>query len=516
MNTGEEKSLLLDQVPTLLRELRARRLALAAAFAGIAIVVAVVGLLWPSKYESAATVQVIERNIIQPLMEGRAVPTGVSDRAAIAREVIFGRRILNEIMAAGGWLKKNPSPREQELIAEEIKRRTTISSPGQNLIRIAYSDSDPERAYHVAQKFAELFISESLAAKERESRNAFQFIAGQVDEYHRKLTDAENRLKAFREKNADARPGSDADVAAHISALRSRIEDAQTQIAEIDMREASLGRQLSGETELSGVVTREGQYREQIAELQSRLDTLRLSYTDEYPDVIALRHQIDDLQNQLARVQAVRAQAQADGQPVAPNVVFNPIYQQMRGDLTKARSDRAALVARIADTRKLLAEETERGKRVAASEATLAELTRDYEVNRDIYQDLLKRREGARLSMQMDEEHQGLTFRIQEAAALPLLPSGLRFAHFLAIGLILGALLPVGLLIGVVRFDPRVRDAQLLTRDYGLPVLVTVPAFAGAAARERDMRLNLRVAALIALVVVAYAALTWLRVMRWV
>lgn len=516
MNTGEERSLLLEQVPTLLRELRARRLALAAAFAGIAIVVALVGLLWPSKYESAATVQVIERNIIQPLMEGRAVATGVSDRAAIAREVIFSRRILNEVMAAGGWLKKNPSPREQELIAEEIKRRTTISSPGQNLIRIAYSDSDPERAYHVAQKFAELFISESLAAKERESRNAFQFIAGQVDDYHRKLTDAENRLKAFREKNADARPGSDADVASHISTLRSRIEDAQTQIAEIDMRESSLDRQLSGETELSGVVTREGQYREQIAELQSKLDTLRLSYTDEYPDVVALRHQIDDLQNQLARVQAVRAQAQASGQPVTPNVVFNPIYQQMRGDLTKARSDRAALVARIADTRKLLADEVERGKRVAASEATLAELTRDYEVNRDIYQDLLKRREGARLSMQMDEEHQGLTFRIQEAAALPLLPSGLRFMHFLAIGLILGALLPVGLLVGMVRLDPRVRDAQLLTRDYGLPVLVTVPAFAGAVARERETRLNVRVAALVALVVVAYAALAWLRVMRWV
>lgn len=516
MNTGEERSLLLEQVPTLLRELRARRLALAAAFAGVAIVVAVIGLLWPSKYESAATVQVIERNIIQPLMEGRAVATGVSDRAAIAREVIFSRRILNEVMATGGWLKKNPSPREQELIAEEIKHRTTISSPGQNLIRIAYSDSDPERAYHVAQKFAELFISESLAAKERESRNAFQFIAGQVDEYHRKLTDAENRLKAFREKNADARPGSDADVSSHIAALRSRIEDAQTQIAEIDMRESSLDRQLSGETELSGVVTREGQYREQIAELQSKLDTLRLSYTDEYPDVVALRHQIDDLQNQLARVQAVRAQAQASGQPVTPNVVFNPIYQQMRGDLTKARSDRAALVARIADTRKLLADEVERSKRVAASEATLAELTRDYEVNRDIYQDLLKRREGARLSMQMDEEHQGLTFRIQEAAALPLLPSGLRFMHFLAIGLILGALLPVGLLVGMVRLDPRVRDAQLLTRDYGLPVLVTVPAFAGAAAREHETRLNMRVAALIALVVMAYAALAWLRVMRWV
>ena len=43
----------------------------------------------------------------------------------------------------------------------------------------------------------------------------------------------------------------------------------------------------------------------------------------------------------------------------------------------------------------------------ALTESALAELTRDYEVNRDIYQDMLRRRENARVSMELDRERRG-------------------------------------------------------------------------------------------------------------
>ena len=52
----------------------------------------------------------------------------------------------------------------------------------------------------------------------------------------------------------------------------------------------------------------------------------------------------------------------------------------------------------------MLNEELHRSGRIADSESALAELTRDYEVNRDIYQDLLRRRENARVSMELDRE----------------------------------------------------------------------------------------------------------------
>ena len=60
--------------------------------------------------------------------------------------------------------------------------------------------------------------------------------------------------------------------------------------------------QLSGESEVTAVQTREGQYRARLVELQEQLDKLLLQYTDQHPDVIRVRHQISDLQASPANV----------------------------------------------------------------------------------------------------------------------------------------------------------------------------------------------------------------------
>lgn len=472
----------LQLLPVMLAELRRRVFGLCLGFAAVALLALLVGMLLPKKYVSSTTILAGEANIIAPLMEGRAVPTGVADRGRIAREVIFSRKVMAEILATGGWTEELADPIARERAAEQIKLRTRVSSPGQNLIEISYTDKEPERAFKVAQRFAELFMEESLAAKERESREAYEFIDSQVREYHAKLTDAEDRLKVFRADNQDAGPGSDTDVRTRIAGLRTSIEQARTQLSELRMREASLQGQLSGEAEVSGARTRSGEMQIRLAELQGQLDRLRLDYTDDYPDVVRLRHQIEDLQ---AAVVEARA-SERTGQRDEAAAMRNPLFQELRSDLARTRSDTAGLAARITENEALLKQELERGRRVADSEADLAELTRDYEVNRDIYQDLLRRRENARVSMNLDAEKRGLTFRVQEPAALPLQPSGLRLMHFALAGLVLGIAIPLGLLGLYLFYDPRPRSATALANQQALPVLVSIPDFRTVADRRRE------------------------------
>ena len=481
---GSPGAELFERLPMMLAELRRHGALLLAGFGLIALAFLAAGILMPRKYQSASTILVGEANIIAPLMEGRAVPTGVADRARIAREVIFSRAIMTEILKAGGWDEAGLAPLARERLVEEIKQRTRVDSPGANLIRITYTDADPERAFRVASRYAEFFISESLAAKERESREAFEFIAARVDEYHRKLTDAEERLKQFRASNLDARPGTDIDVRTRVAEIRSQIEGARTNLSELQMREAALQAQISGEAEVSDLRSRSAQFRLRIAELQAQLDTLRLDYTDSYPDVVRLRHQLEDTQAALAREEQAEASG-ARGSDVA--AASNPLYQQLRSDLARVRSDMAALRARISENESLLQSELDRGRRVADSEASLAELTRDYEVNREIYQDLLRRRENARVSMSLDAEQRGLTFRIQESAALPLQPTGLRLMHFAAAGLGLGMAVPLGLLFALLQIDPRARSAQALAQTLPVPVLVSIPELRTRSDRRRTL-----------------------------
>lgn len=502
-----------ELLPVLQTEATRRRATLVLMFAAIALAGLVVGVLWPKKFVSSTSILVQESNIIKPLMEGRAVTTGNADRAAIAREVIFSHKIMDDILASGGWMKGNPSPIEQEKIIEQIKQRTSVANLRENLIQITYADSDPDRSYAVTRRLAELFITESLAAKEHESRDAYEFIDSQVQSYRQKLSDAENKLSAYRGKNADARPGSETDANTRIGALRTQVENARMELMEQRSKESAIMTQLSGESEITAVQTRAGQYRARLADLQEQLDKLLLQYTDQHPDVVRVRHQIADLQGQLKQEEAEHALRKAAGTPSAvdESAQFNPLYQELRSKLAEVRRNSAATASRMSASDTLLQQELDRSRRIADSENVLSELTRDYEVNRDIYQDLLKRRENARVSMNLDADHRGLTFNVQEPAERPLRPSGLRFLHFGLAGIGAGLALPALLLFGLARIDPRVRSAQQLERLVGVPVLATVPVYTTSADRRRERLRNALLVLLVLGVIAAYAIMFTLK-----
>ncbi|HNV08227.1 MAG: XrtA system polysaccharide chain length determinant [Dokdonella sp.] len=507
---------LIDMLPMFLKEGRRHGLILTFIFAIIAIAALTAGLLWPKSYVASTTILAQSSDIIAPLLEGRAVPTGVTDRAGLARQVVFSRKVLTEAMQAGGWMESQPSPVEQERIMERIKDATQVTSPRPELVQITYRDSDPQRTFSVTKHLAELFIEESRATKERESREAFEFIDNQVSDYHKKLTSAEEGLLKYRSENADAQAGSAADANARISALRTQVEQARTNLMEQRSRESALVAQLSGESEVTAVQTREGLYRAQLIELQNQLDRLLLTYTEQYPDVVRTRMQMQDIQRQLKDEQDRRSTAVASGQTQSPfgNTQFNPLYQELRTRLADLRREIAATQTRMSASEGMLNDELDRSRRIAASEGALAELTRDYEVNRDIYQDLLRRRENARVSMVLDEEQRGLTFRIQDPAILPLRPSGLRLLHFAAGGLGAGILAPFALLFALVQFDPRVRSARQLERTTGLVALATIPTYPTAGERIRNRARVAFAFAVVAAVLGAYALVYWFKVVK--
>ena len=507
---------LIDMLPMFLKEGRRHGLILTFIFAIIAIAALTAGLLWPKSYVASTTILAQSSDIIAPLLEGRAVPTGVTDRAGLARQVVFSRKVLTEAMQAGGWMESQPSPVEQERIMERIKDATQVTSPRPELVQITYRDSDPQRTFSVTKHLAELFIEESRATKERESREAFEFIDNQVSDYHKKLTSAEEGLLKYRSEDADAQAGSAADANARISALRTQVEQARTNLMEQRSRESALVAQLSGESEVTAVQTREGLYRAQLIELQNQLDRLLLTYTEQYPDVVRTRMQMQDIQRQLKDEQDRRSTAVASGQTQSPfgNTQFNPLYQELRTRLADLRREIAATQTRMSASEGMLNDELDRSRRIAASEGALAELTRDYEVNRDIYQDLLRRRENARVSMVLDEEQRGLTFRIQDPAILPLRPSGLRLLHFAAGGLGAGILAPFALLFALVQFDPRVRSARQLERTTGLVALATIPTYPTAGERIRNRARVAFAFAVVAAVLGAYALVYWFKVVK--
>lgn len=445
-------------------------------FVSLTLLALYVGMNWPKIYTSSTSIYVEEQNIIGPLMQGAAVQTEVVDRSRIAREIIYGRKILLKVLNETGLDADAKNPVELERMMESIRQRTTVTGRP-NLITIAYEDSDPELAYAITKHLADLFIAESLADKARESEAAFEFIDNQARAYKEKLLQSEDELKRFRAENLEARPGIVGEIGQRNAALSAQLEQISQELNEARIRRASLVRQLSGEAEMATSFSRAEQYKTRIAELQSQLDTLRLSYHETYPDIIHLKAQIQDLRAAIAREAAGQGIGGQGGSSPAidERVLANPVYQELQRTLYQTNTLIETLASRYENTKKALEEQMALGKRVQDYEARLSELTRDYEVNREIYADLTRRRESARVSMNLDREQKGLTMRIDEPPYMPHKPSGLQFIHFAVGGPIFALLIPIGAVVALRKLDPRIRSEDRITDELGLPVLGVLP-----------------------------------------
>ncbi len=499
---------LIELIPASLREMDRRLTWMVTLFVVIALISLGIAYSWPKHYYASTTILVSEDNIIRQLMDGRAVATSVYDRAGIVREVVFSRKVMDQVLEAGGWLAPDTEQAERDRIARAVESRTTIGSRRDNLIFIEYSDTDPVRAKTVTNSFAELFMHESTEAKRRESREAYEFIAAQVAQYHSRLIGAEMRLKQFRDASEEARPGSGLEVSARVAELRRDLAIWRMQQEDLRSRMVALQGQLGelgSDTQLDSY---QNQLRQQIARLQNELDSQMLDLTPRHPDVIRSRHRIEALREELA--------ASADrirrGEDIS-RTLHSPLHQELGIELAGVQREIAGQEARIRAGEALLAEERQRGRRVADSDMELAELSRDHEVNESIYADLLDRMENARLSMRMDETGHGLTFSLHEPAIEPARPSGLRFLH-IATGVLMAAVaMPLGLVLLLVRIDPRVRSPEALERAADLPLLTAMPRYwTDTDRRQWWARIRWAVLAVF-LIILAYVGAGWWRLM---
>lgn len=500
----------------ILRECYYRRNIIFVTFVVISLSILFVGYSWPKIYTTHSDVHVSNTNILQPLMRGAAETTQSVDHVKNAKEIIFGDKIMDQIISEVDWLGESPSDFEKEFLKESIKKKVRVKKKGESLISITYQNTNPEHAFFITKRLAELFVEAGEKSKVEESQSAFDFINKQVNEYLEKLTKVEEALREYRSNNPDARPGLENEVSASITRLQRGLEQANMELRETNIKKVSILEQLSGEAAIAISQSKEGQYNTKIALLQEKLEVLKLDYKETYPDILRIKSQIEDLKaalsNEISNRKMAISKAQKSGELfIDESIAVNPLYQQLRSNLSTTETEIRTLNARISSLTKNLDNEHLRARKIFGGEAKLTKLTRDYEVNQQIYQDLLKRLESARVSKRLDELQDGLTFNILEPAKIPLLPTGIRFFHFVVAGLLLGLLVPVGLIYALIQIDPRVRFSKIISNNLDVPVLAEINTHITISEEENNQKnlIVLGVGVLIVLAIYGYAG--WIK-----
>jgi polysaccharide chain length determinant protein (PEP-CTERM system associated) len=251
------------------------------------------------------------------------------------------------------------------------------------------------------------------------------------------------------------------------------LEKVRSDLKVASNRGKELRRQLEGDMPVyfgfSGPGARSGssQYNKRIEELEDRLDTYLLNFTEDHPDVIAVKEMITQLEAR--RLEAMEAIGD-----VKTDLDANPVYQRMTSALNEAEVDIAILKGKKKEQQGTVDKLRKLVDIIPEIEAKLIRLNRDYEVTKVQYETLLQRLESARLSEQADMSDDDVKFRIIEPASVPLEASGPPRTLFLSMGLIAGLSAGLGLAFALIQVRPVFLNREKLRESLVFPVLGTI------------------------------------------
>ncbi len=457
----------------------------------------------PDLYQSTALVMV-ER---QQVPEAFVRPTVTSELEirlhTISQEILSRSRLEALIGRMGLYLDLKDAPSKEEAINRmrrdirlELRGADTGRPGNTTAFTLSYRGADPQTVALVTNTLASFYIEENLKARERQATGTAEFLRVQLQDAKKRLDEQETRMGDLQRRYLGELPQQLQSNLAAMDSLNGQLRmnnDTQIRLTE---RRDQLTTQLAAARAESGDETDEMR----LGRLKRELTTLRIKYTDLWPDTIRIKDEIARLEKVIAEPKpkvVVKA-------PVVPSPQVLRIQEQLQNaetELKLARADEQRLKHGIQLYQTRL-------DNAPAREQAYLDATRDYQSTKELYQSLSKRYEEAQLAESMEQRQKGEQFRILDSAVASSTPAAPRRSRLLIAAVALSAVLGGGAMVLAELLDSSFHSAGELRAYTTVPVLVSIPRIVTEGdARRARWRFRLAAAGvLIGLLVLAGSA----------
>jgi len=511
--------------------LKRRRMLLAASVLPIAAVAVALALGLPDIYLSTGLITFKDATVSGEL------PT---DKERVRREKAYMDQYVNSlanfVLSApnlGKLLERMPNlvpPGETRADAlQDIVNRTSVET-----VRVPVLDPDTGREREIisaftvsygsrdpqtAQKFATLLTDAFLAASRSNllvrAKAAAQFYNSETQRYRGQITQLEARLAQFKGRNFGELPEL-TDLNLNVMDRTERdLADVGQQLRAARQDKIFLQQQLE---QARNAGTDEGL----LAQLQADYHRRLATYDENHPDMIALRRQIDalhagggavdslSLPAQLAAQKSILAQARqrysedhpdikrierqiktletriAAGESTAGNPAGSPAVVQLRTQINAVDTQEAGLERREAELRAKLDQLEKRVEATPQVEREYKTLTRDLDLARTKYDELLKSQMDSELTSAAIASGRSDELRVVQPPAVPAKPGKPRRTAIAGLGLMLATLLGFTAVVVVESLDQSVRGSRDIRRVMSVAPLGVIPEIQDAASWRRQ------------------------------
>ncbi len=408
--------------------------------------------LLPKKYRSSTLILVESEKVPDAFVASMATERTTKRLQTIRQEILSRtrlERVINELQPYGPV-----GNRSLTVTVEAMRQAIDIAVKGNDAFSIDFVHRNPEMAMKVANRLATLFIEEATRSREEQVGEAYQFIETQLADARRELETREVALRRYKEQHMGTLPEQ---TPANLATLQ-RLQMEQQSVNE-NLR-AATERLIAVESNPTKAAAAASD--STLGQLQSQLATLRGRYTDEHPDVRALK----------ARIAALERE-QATKTPVA---IDDPAATA-RTQVEAARADVQKIKDRLADIDAKIATFQGRVEQAPRTEQDIATLSRDFQKLNENYLTLLNKKLEAQMAAKLEQRWKGEQFRILDPANLPERPIFPNKKLFLAAGLFLGLLAGIAMAVAADFLDHSVKSVRELEQLLPFPVLAVIPSF---------------------------------------
>jgi len=418
-------------------------------------------------------------NVLKPLMRGMTVAPDMQQQVSVMSRTLISRPNVERLVSMVESDTKFSGTAKNKLMVNDLMKSIKLSTTGtDNLFTISYNNSDRGLAKSVVQSLLTIFVEGR--DDNDESPAALRFIDDQIEGYEKKLIAQENELKAFKQKNLGLMPQQGGDYYAQVAKAVEILNKTKLDLREAERARDSIRQQITGDEPVllevdetrsinpSSIVNVEIDAR--ITELRKKLDALSLNYTDQHPDIISTKRLITQLQGRKIEEAKLMKSGGFD-----PGKNYSPMLQQLNLALTESQAKVASMRARVEEYTRRYNNLKSLSNSVPEVEASLAQLNRDYLVNKANYQELLKRRESAKISGKLGSASKLISFKIIDPPTVPEIPIGPDRGKLYSIVFFLALAAGIGIAFTMNQLRPSFHSQGKLREVTGMPVLGTVP-----------------------------------------
>lgn len=408
------------------------------------IIATIVAFVLPKSYQSTTLVRVKSGSSSMSgytaMAAGLGIDIGSSSTASPESymELMKSREVLNPIIEK---VDLTDEEREEMRTEDFFKKYLEITNTKKtDLINIAAYGKTPEEAQMISQGVADNFLALMTKLNKEDNSTTLKFLDERIKIAKEEMETAENKLAAYQQEHKIYAPDEQA------KAIIANLNNYDTTIAQLQAQSEGDSAKLAGvtsqlEQQNASLLeynvsdnTNIGNIRESIVNKRVELVGLQQQFTDEHPDVIKAKEELNSLEKSLSDeiAKAVNSQS-VTLSPVQSSLLENKISTEVQISVNNASLE--ALKAKQAEAQESIAT-------LSADSVEYMRLSREANITGQVYTSLVQNYEQIRIQ----EAKDSMDIQIIDEADLPKedMPAKPNKKLVVAIGFILGIVISFG------------------------------------------------------------------------